>query len=382
MIRKVFPILGLCVFSSTLGIGIVSPLLPLYVKDMGATGIWLGIIVAAYFASNSIATPIAGRLSDRKGRKIFLTVGLVAYSLVSLGYVFAQTPAHLALVRLVQGLAGAVTIPIAMAYLGDLAPEGEEGKWMGYANATFFGGFGFGPLMGGILTEHFGMTVTFLTMGGLNLLAAAIAFLFLPEASQRKADANTPLLSFKEFSSGVVKGLFSFRLVQALGTGGITAFLPIFAASLGMSTSLIGILLTVNILSVTVATPLGGFIADRFSRKTLTILGGILGAVLLVTIALAGNFVQLLVVLLIQGIGTALSMPAATALVVEEGRKFGMGTTMSVFYLAMGIGMALGPIISGGIADAVDVSWVFYFGAIMGFIGTGCFVWFTRHYRG
>jgi len=379
---KVFPILGLCVFSSTLGIGIVSPLLPLYVKDMGATGIWLGIIVAAYFASNSIATPIAGRLSDRRGRKIFLTVGLVAYSLVSLGYVFAQMPAHLALVRLVQGLAGAVTIPIAMAYLGDLSPEGEEGKWMGYANSAFFSGFGFGPLMGGVLTEHFGMTTTFLAMGGLNLLAAIIAFFFLPEASHRRGRGGTPLLSFKELTSGVVKGLFSFRLVQALGSGGIAAFLPIFAASLNLSTSLIGILLTINILSVTAVTPLGGFIADRFNRKTLTILGGILGAILLVAITLAGNFSQLLVVLLIQGIGVALSMPAAAALVVEEGRKFGMGSTMSIFYLAMGIGMALGPIISGGIADVMAVSWVFYFGAIMGFIGTGFFMWFTRHYRG
>ncbi len=383
MIKKVFPILGLCVFSSTLGIGIVSPLLPLYVKDMGATGIWLGIIVAAYFASNSIATPIAGRLSDRRGRKIFLTVGLVAYSLVSLGYVFAHTPAHLALVRLIQGLAGAVTIPIAMAYLGELSPEGQEGKWMGYANATFFSGFGFGPLMGGVLTEHFGMTTTFLTMGGLNLLAAIIAFFFLPEAGRRKAKEDMPpLLSFKELSSGVMKGLFSFRLVQALGSGGIAAFLPIFAASLNLSTSLIGILLTINILSVTAVSPLGGFIADRFSRKNMTILGGILSSIILVTITLTGNFVQLLVVLLIQGIGTALAMPAATALVVEEGRKFGMGSTMSVFYLAMGIGMALGPIISGGIADAVDISWVFYFGAIMGLIGTGCFVWFARHYRG
>jgi MFS family permease len=381
---KVFPILGLCVFSSTLGIGIVSPLLPLYVKDMGATDIWLGIIVAAYFASNSIATPIAGRLSDRRGRKILLTIGLVAYSLVSLGYVFAHTPAHLALVRLVQGLAGAVTVPIAMAYLGDLSPKGEEGKWMGYANAAFFSGFGFGPLMGGILTEHFGMTVTFLTMGGLNLLAAIIALAFLPEVTPRgRGGDDSPQLSFKKMgASGIIKGLFSFRLVQALGQGGITAFLPIFAAAIGLSTSLIGILLTVNILSVTAVMPLGGVIADRFSRKTLTILGGILSAILLVAIALTGDFIQLLVVLLIQGIGVALSMPAATALVVEEGRKFGMGSTMSVFYLAMGIGMALGPIISGGIAEAVDVSWVFYFGAIMGFIGTGCFVWFARHYRG
>jgi MFS family permease len=382
MMRKVFPILGLCVFSSTLGIGIVSPLLPLYVKNMGATSIWLGIIVAAYFASNSIATPIAGRLSDRRGRKIFLIIGLVTYSIVSLGYVFAQTPPHLALVRLVQGLAGAVTVPIAMAYLGDLSPKGAEGKWMGYANSAFFSGFGFGPLMGGVLTEQFGQTVTFLTMGGLNLLAAIIALFFLPEAPQRKTETNVPFLSFKEFSSGIIKGLFSFRLVQALGQGGITAFLPIFAASLGLSTSRIGILLTINILSMTAITPLGGFIADRFNRRTLVTFGGILGAILLVAIAFTGGFGQLLAILLIQGIGVALSMPSATALVVEEGRKFGMGSTMSAFYLAMGIGMALGPIISGGIADAANVSWVFYFGAIMGVIGTSCFVWFARHYRG
>jgi len=61
-------------------------------------------------------------------------------------------------------------IPIAQAYVGDIAPEGEEGTWMGYFNASFFTGFGCGPVMGGALTEHFGMTVAFSTMGGLNLL--------------------------------------------------------------------------------------------------------------------------------------------------------------------------------------------------------------------
>ena len=382
MIIRVFFILALCVFSSTLGIGIVSPLLPLYIRDMGATGTGLGIIVASYFISNSICVPIAGRLSDRRGRKLFLGMGLLAYSIISLGYIWSTDVTHLALVRLFQGVAGAVTIPIAMAYLGDLSPEGEEGRWQGFATAAFFSGFGFGPFIGGVVTEHLSMTIAFLIMSGLNMMAALIALLFLPESRHRQMSEEFHL-SFREMgNSGMIRGLFSFRMVQALGRGGIAAFLPITASMIGLSTSLIGILLTINILSVTLFTPLGGLIADRFNRRALTAAGSILFTALLVVIPMTNNFWQLLVVLLAQGLSAALSMPAAAALTVEEGRKFGMGSTMSIFFLAMSVGMAIGPIISGGIADWLNINAVFYFGAIMGFIGTGLFLWFTRQYRG
>jgi len=382
MIIRVFLILALCMFSSTLGIGVVSPLLPLYARDMGATGIWLGIIVSAYAISNSVAVPIAGRLSDRKGRKLFLVIGLLAYSIISLGYVWADNVTQLTLVRLVQGVAGAATVPIAMAYIGDLSPEGEEGRWQGWANAAFFSGFGAGPLLGGVVTDHFGMSVTFFIMGGLNLLAFLVALFFLPEANRRQRGKDFSL-SFKEMStSGMIRGLFSFRLVQALGRGGIFAFLPIFASMIGLSISLIGVLITINFSSWILFTPLGGMIADRFNRRTLTIVGNIVFSLLLVAIPLTNSFGQLLVVLLIQGMTGAFVMPAASALTVEEGRKYGMGSTMSMFFLAMSMGMAVGPIISGGIADWVNVASVFYFGAVMGLIGTGLFAWFTRRYSG
>ena len=86
-------------------------------------------------------------------------------------------------------------------------------------------------------------------------------------------------------------------------------------------------------------------------------------------------------VLLIQGLSTAVCMPAAAALTVEEGRKFGMGSTMSMFFLAMAIGQATGPIIAGGIADWLSINSVFYFGAAFGLTGTALFAWFTRGYR-
>jgi len=383
MIKKVFPILALCVFSATLGIGIISPLLPLYISSMGATGVGLGIIMASYHISNSVAVPIVGRQSDRRGRKVFLATGLLIYSITSVGYVFADNVVLLSVVRLFQGVAGAMVLPIAIAYLGDLSPEGEEGKWMGYANAAFFSGFGFGPFIGGVVTENFGQNPAFFILIGLNLLAFFIAFIFLPEVSHRKtSEEEGPALSFKEMTgNNMVKGLFSFRMAQALGRGGIGTFLPIYAALIGISTSLIGMLLTVNILSVTLLSPVGGMIADRFNRRTITIISSVLFAVVLVAIPHANGFVPLLFVLLVQGLTAAVSMPAATALVVEEGRTYGMGSTMSVFFVAMGVGIAVGPIISGGIHDSMGINWVFYFGAVMGAVGSVLFAWFTRGYQ-
>ena len=381
-IKQVFPILALCVFSATLGIGIISPLLPLYVRDMGATGVGLGVIMACYAISNSVAVPIVGRLSDRRGRKIFLTIGLLAYALISIGYIYADNVTHLSLVRLAQGIAGAMTTPIAIAYLGDLSPEGEEGKWMGYANAAFFSGFGFGPLIGGLVTEHIGQTTAFLILIGLNLLAFLISLIFLPEARKRKTGEEFHL-SFREMArSGTVKGLFSFRMAQAIGRGGISAFLPIFASMLGLSTSIIGILLTVNVLAVTLLAPVGGRVADKFNRRNLIIITSIFFTVILAAIPFTHSFWQLLGLLLIQGLSASIAMPAATALVVEEGRKYGMGSTMSIFFLAMSAGVATGPIISGAIRDSFNISSVFYFGAFMGIVGTSLFVWFTRRYPG
>ncbi len=379
MIKKVFPILALSTFSSMLGVGIISPLLPLYAENLGATGIWLGVIFSSFSISRTIFMPIIGRLSDRRGRKLFLCTGLLIYSIISLGYIWADSVSQLILVRLIQGSAAGMIIPIAQAYVGDISPEGEEGTWMGYFNAAFFTGFGFGPLLGGLLTDHFGMTVAFSSMGGLNLLAFLIAVLFLPEISHKKMATSTRV-SFREIiNSGIIKGLFNFRLAFSIGRGTFVTFLPIFAGIyIGLPPSLIGILLTVNILVMSLLQIYGGNIADRFNRRVLVIIGGLTNLIYLALIPLGGNFWQLLVICTLGGLGGAISMPAASALIVEEGRKFGMGSTIATFAMSMSIGMAIGPIVAGGIADFININSVFYFGAAIGLIGTTLFIWFTK----
>lgn len=379
MIKKVFPILALAIFSSMLGVGIVAPLLPLYAENLGATGIWIGLIFAGFSISRTIITPFVGSLSDRRGRKLFLSIGLLTYAITSLAYIWANSAVLLTLVRLLQGVAAGMIMPVAQAYIGDISPEGEEGKWMGYFNAAFFTGFGVGPLMGGVLSDHFGMSVAFSTMGGFNLLAFLIVAFLLPEIRPREM-ASSPHPSYKEMSSsGLMRGLFSFRLAFSLGRGAFATFLPIFAAVyLGLSPTLIGVLLAVNVLLMSLLQPYGGNIADKFNRRALVIVGSLINFTYLSLIPWAGDFWQLLGICALGGISGAISMPAASALTVEEGRRFGMGLTMAAFAMAFSIGMAIGPLLSGVIADFASINSVFYFGASVGLIGTALFIWFTR----
>jgi MFS family permease len=121
-----------------------------------------------------------------------------------------------------------------------------------------------------------------------------------------------------------------------------------------------------------------GRLADKFNRRALVIVGNLIYLITVALIPLVSTFWQQLWLCFPRAIGGAISMPAATALTVEEGRKFGMGSTISMLMMAMSLGMAIGPPLSGVIADSVDVSAVFYFGGIVGLIGTGLFAWFTK----
>jgi DHA1 family multidrug resistance protein-like MFS transporter len=382
MIRRTFPILALSIFSSMLGSGIVVPLLPLFAESLGASGLWLGMIFAGFPASRTLFTPLFGRLSDRRGRKLFICTGLFAYAVISFAFVWAGDVYQLFIIRLVHGVSGAMILPIAQAYVGDISPVGEEGKWMGYANAAFFSGYGFGPLMGGLVTEQLGMNIAFIAMGALNMIAFFIALIFLPEVTGKKT-AEAPRLSFGEMRrSRTMTGLFSFRLALTLGRSSFFAFLPVFAAlTLGLKANIIGIIMAIHILLMALLGIPGGRIADVFSRRALVVLGALVSLVYLALIPQSATLWPLLGLVVLGSVGNALAVPAASAIAVEEGRKYGMGSTLAAFNVAMSIGMAVGPILSGAIVDFTDINAAFYFAAAAVLVGAGLFTWLTRPER-
>ena len=132
----VLRVLFFAIFSSMLGAGLVVPLLPSYAHSLGATGLQIGLIFAAFSLSRTLFLPYFGHLSDLKGRKPFITLGLLAYCMASVAYMFSNDVSSLILIRSFQGITAAMILPVAQAYAGELAPKGKEGLVMGVINVS------------------------------------------------------------------------------------------------------------------------------------------------------------------------------------------------------------------------------------------------------
>jgi DHA1 family multidrug resistance protein-like MFS transporter len=380
MDRKAFFILVTSMFISMLGFGIVVPLLPIYAKELGATGLELGAIFAAFGIVHTIFLPIVGRFSDRIGRKIFLCVGLLSLTFSSLAFIWAKNAFQLILVRCLQGFATTMHLPIAQSYLGDITPKGEEGRWMGHFNAILFSGIGVGPLFGGILADFFGISTTFIVMAILTLVGLLATIIWLPDIS-RKTVAKSESTSFASLrKSAIMKGAFSFRMAVGFSTGSLMAFLPLLASQhLGLRTSLIGILLASRT-PIALAQSITGGLADKYNRRALVVGGGMMTLALMALLPMATNFWTMLVMYSGAAAGVTIALPSATAFVVEEGRIYGMGATTAIFMMAMTIGNGVGPLLLGGVVELWEIESAFYAGGVLSFLGVAAFIWYTRNY--
>src|SRR5881394_2762998 len=140
----------LTVFIDLIGFGIVLPLLPLYNRDLGASGWLIGVIQASFSAMQFLFAPSWGRLSDRIGRRPVLLVSTagaaVSYSVFAYGCGLGGSAALWVILasRIVAGICGA-NITVAQAYIADITAPAERSKRMGLIGMAFGLGFVFGP---------------------------------------------------------------------------------------------------------------------------------------------------------------------------------------------------------------------------------------------
>lgn len=379
--NRAINVLLLSVFVAMLGLGIVSPILPLYAESLGATYIQVGLLSSAWSISRLIFSAPAGRLSDSTSKKKVIVAGLLVYAVVSLMYVIAWDYNSLLSFRFIHGLGSAMTMPIAMAYAAELAPEGEEGRYMGTMNFAMFGGMGFGPLLGGGLTDLFDMSAPFYFMSALTALSLVLVMLLLPDLGSTTYASDKPKPSFRRvLSNRVLLASFVFRAVNALGRGAIMGFLTIFMTNavadggLGLSVTEGGIVLSVGQLSSAFLQRPFGDLADRYNKNMLIIVGGMVAVIGMASFPFSHSFWQVLSARLLFSAGSALMTPAITAIAAIEGRSLGIGTTMSVLQSAMSLGMMAGPLISGVFADMFSLKPVFWLGSAISLLGLGMFV--------
>ncbi len=370
MSRAVYTALFVSLFATMLGVGIVAPLMAIYAESFGATGFMLGIVFSAFSIARTLFSTPAGKLGDSIGKKPLLVVGLAMYSILSIAYAYAPSLEALIAVRMLHGLSSALVAPVALAYVGDIAPKGEEGRYLGTFLISFFLGFGLGPLIGGVLEDALGIKAAFTAMGLLSLFALLMTLLFVPNTKgiMRKGGGVRKALGSRVVVGGVV-----FRVANSIGIGAVMVFLPLYIIHAGLNESQAGILLSANILVSALFQRKFGAVADRSDPFVLILAGSLMYGGGIAMIPLFETFVPLLMLSFLMGVGSALSVAAAMAVIAREGRKYGMGSVMGVFDSAMGVGFILGPITLGIVFDALGSLNGFVTAGVVNFVGSAVF---------
>jgi DHA1 family tetracycline resistance protein-like MFS transporter len=192
-------VLFITIFVDLLGFGIVIPILPNYVKEIGASNWMVGVVTAVYSLMQFLFTPIWGSLSDRIGRRPVIIISIVITIFSSL--MFSQaTGLFVLIISRVLGGIGSGNISAAQAYISDITPPEKRAQSMGLIGAAFGLGFIFGPPVGGIIKSTYGIEyVGYLTafIGVINLV---MAFFFLPESiHQKNKHSSISIFPVKDF---------------------------------------------------------------------------------------------------------------------------------------------------------------------------------------
>jgi len=366
---KVFGTLFFSLFVTVTGVGIVVPLLPVYAHELGASGLYIGLIFGAFSLSRTLFLPYFGRLSDRKGRKRVILPGLCAYALISLAFIFSKDMASLITIRFFHGIASAMLMPVIQAYVGDITPVGREGTFMGVFNMSLFLGLSLGPVIGGVIHDHFGLQTSFGCMGVLALIGFLLSlFLLPPTATERVVRKPRPVTSWKRLlADRDIAGLFLFRFAYTLSIGVIWTFLPVIADSeFSLSGAAIGSLIMVGVsLSGSIHIPMG-LVADRVSRKRMAALGGLIVSYAVWSFSWADGFGDLMLANILFGLGGGVAMPALMGIAVVTGnRADAMGSVMAILTVAHSMGMLVGSLLGGVMMDWFDLGLAFPISALL-----------------
>ena len=388
---------------------VVGTSLPRIVAVLGGMELFSWLFTA-YMLAQTITIPIAGKMSDRMGRKPIFLSGMIIFMAGSLMAGFSTSMEMLIVCRFIQGLGGGALIPVAMATVADLYAPQDRGKIQGMLGAVFALSTVIGPFIGGFIVDNwdwdwvfwvnlpvgiFAMIVASfkfpslervetspvdylgivtlvgavapalltLTWGGttyawtspeiLGMIALSAVMLVAFVAVERRA--ADPLLPFRLFREPILTLGSAGLFIMSLGMFGVVGFLPLFLqAVMGMSATNSGMLTIPLMIGSMITSISSGFLLKRTGYKPWLLAGPPIMAVgmyLLSTLHAGSDPIEAIVYQLIVGLGIGAVMSNYIVAAQNVMARNEMGVATSSMSLFRSIGGTVGITMFGGLLN-------------------------------
>jgi len=339
------------------------PVLPVYAQSLGASLTTIGVIGAAYALPQLLFRVPIGIWSDSLGRrKPLVVIGIIMALLGTFGLWISPGPGFLAFSRGLVGIGAATWVAFTVYAVSFYQPE-NTARAVGILNVVSSAALTATTTLGGVITDKWGAKVAFFTAAMLALIALVMV-LFAGEYRLPKKEgftwvefgrvARSPLLIVVSIM-GIL--LFFAQFASLMG------FVPVYAAKIGASNSELGILTMLSSgFSMIGALAVAPLIKRRGNIFTL-----VLGAFILGLSLLAVPFVKSMpfldAVMLLNGLGWGMAPTQLMALSISDIAPAQRATAMGLFQATYALGMLLGPLVSGLLADHFGLPVIFYVAA-------------------
>jgi len=360
------------IFSTTIS---KSPVLPLYVKALGGDAIVIGLISAfSPLAGILFSFPI-GMMSDKIGRKKLLIVSGFIFLIAPLLYLLVNSPVLLIPIRFFHGIATAILGPVVSAMIVR-AYSTSKGEKLGlYSSATLVGR-ALAPLLGGFIISYFlshglgDLSYKYVYMAAFILSIPVLSLMFFLKDEVKsvvKVTKNDLLVNLKYIYEN--KRLFSTALVEMaiyFAYGAFETYLPLYLTGLHIPASEIGLIFSVQILSIALSKPLFGKLADRVDKRKLILVGVLTLGLSIGILGFFHTIIAEIVLGVIFGLGLSFSTVTTSTYVAEVSAEDKLGSSLGALSSIMDIGQTVGPFITG-----IAITYFSYkFGFLLSFIMT------------
>jgi len=381
-------------FIDMMGLLMIIPLLPFYVKSLGGAGFNLlgfhfgigiitAIIVAAFTAAQLLSAPMWGRFSDRVGRRPTLLIALTASCIAYLIFGFANSLLLLFLSRLVQG-AGGGTVGVIQAYVADSTEPQDRARALGWLSATTNLGVALGPVLGsfavslgksdllpGSGTLHMSQAAPGILAALLCLINIAFAARYLSESrvlnapaegEKRRTSSEAAWRVISHSSEPSSRLIWIYAVAIGAFQGSFSVLALFLNARFQVTEQTIGyFFMYIGSISVFTRVLLLGRMVDWLGEAKLSRLGLLLLAAGVVGMPLSRNLWMLGIAVALIPLGTAFTFPCVTALLSrvisprERGLYMGMQQTYG------GVARIIAPLFFGWCFDRLGVSSPYFF---------------------
>ncbi|MDH3730111.1 MAG: MFS transporter [Acidimicrobiia bacterium] len=345
------------VFLTMTGIALVAPILPLYAREFGVSRTGAGVLVSSFAVARLIFDPIGGVAADRLGPRRIMTAGGIVVAVSSVLAALAPSYAILVVARVIEGFGSAAFATAAMHTIITRAPKERMGREIAFFQTGLLGGVAVGPFIGGRAAEIGDFATPFWIYAFMGVIVAYISWRFVEDAPPsgkslgelwRSAGSTIRNPAF----AGLLFVAFAMFVMRA---GARVTLLPLFGAEeLGLSESQIGDVLAISALVTVLIVNPGGWLVDRVGRRPVLVVGMALTAATVAAYGQMTSYGGLLGVSIVFGVVAGIAGIVPPTLAGDLAPEGAEGSAVGMYRMAGDLGLIVGPIWLGSVADTGD----------------------------